>query len=651
MNRSAARVASLGVTAVLACLGVAGVAAPLALAVPGVPDPPVALFSDDFENGMGIATVGIESYTSAPPFSVLYRPDAAWDPNQSECNGLVVSAGGNAAGCGSPGDESLDALALKVATMNGSESPDDNHVIGEHQDADETPVHGDLELGNGEPMQLLDAPGTFLVGGVDVAVSDCAAGAPLFSFVIADNTGATPIDHALSPSPQDACLQGADVGDGMRGGKIYSDASVLSNFTDLTLELHNTNTGPGSYHALDTFTVADATPQLDVEFGSASAPPGSSVPLTFTVTNTSELASKEGWSFSGDLPGLLTVVDGASVGFARATTCPSSTVTAQAGGQSFAVSGNLATDQMSCTITLNVTSPSGGTFTVDGSSFARLGLRLPGSASITFATVVSPPPPPRPPVVGPPLPGPGAPAACADGIDNDGDGLVDAKDPGCVLGGAYVPQKNSEANIAALAQCANGALQLTDVFGRDGRTVLRGVAGPDHVGKAVSLVATWGADVTVAKAVVKGDLSFATTAKLPPLDIRNTNAARYQARIGDRRSLNLKFSRRMTETVATRLGATRVKIGGRVTKPLADPRATVAVRAAPSCQTQDRFRGVVVARDVKVNSSGAWSATIKLPAAIRGDKVFLRGSTSVRKSTSSRKTFATYTLIQGVTLK
>jgi hypothetical protein len=167
----------------------------------------------------------------------------------------------------------------------------------------------------------------------------------------------------------------------------------------------------------------------------------------------------------------------------------------------------------------------------------------------------------------------------------------------------------------------------------------------------VSLVATRGKGKTVATAVVRGDLSFATTAPLPPRSIRNTNAARYQAQIGAKHSLSLKFARRMTETVASRVGATTVKIGGRVTKPFAVPRATILVRAAPSCQSSQRFRGVVVARNVKLRSSGAWSATIALPAALRTDQVFLRATTNVRQTTASRRTFATFTLIQGVTLK
>jgi hypothetical protein len=161
----------------------------------------------------------------------------------------------------------------------------------------------------------------------------------------------------------------------------------------------------------------------------------------------------------------------------------------------------------------------------------------------------------------------------------------------------------------------------------------------------------WDEDKQVATATVQPDLSFTTTAPLPPRAIRNSNAARFQARLGTRFSRSLKFERRMTETVASRLAATRVRIGGRVTKPFAVPRATVVVRGAQSCQSEDRFRGVVVARGVKVRGNGTWTATITLPTALQGNKVYLRAQSKVRKTAKSAKTFATYTLIQGVALK
>jgi len=648
MTRSVVRLVLAATMASLA----AAFAAPAALATPGVPDAPIALFNEDFEN-TGTTPVTIELYNGIPS-GADYAADSSWEGSVASCNGLVVSFAGAGAGCAAPGDANEQLLAQKLGILNGAEDPDANHAVGENTDADPVAANGDIELEITEGTELTDGPGHFLVAGVDVAALDCAGAAPgAFSFVLINGEVGPPDVHPLSPLPQDPCIAATDLGDGVTGRRLYSTLSVLSDFVSTGYELHNVTNGGNGWHALDNLLIADADPSLDQAFAGPTATLGSEATLTITITNTTELASKQGWSFSGTLPAGLTVVSGATAARARATSCPGTSVTAPVGGSAFSATGGLSIGQVSCTVTFGVTAATAGTYTVNGATFTRLGLRAPGDATVTFSApaVTPPPPPPPPPAAGTPPPPPGTPAACADGRDNDGDGLVDANDPGCVLAGVYAPQKNSEASIAPLAQCAAGALQLTDVYGQNGRTTLRGVAGPDHVGKKVSLVATWGEDAVVATAVVKGDLSFATTAKLPPAELRNTNAARYQARLGDKRSLNLKFSRRMTETVAKRLGATRVKIGGRVTKPLAAPRARVVVRAAPSCQTNERFRGVVVARNVKVSSSGVWSATITLPSALRGDKVFLRGSTSVRKSTRTRKTFATYTLIQGVALK
>jgi hypothetical protein len=647
MTTPAAGAASRAFTIVAASLAVAGFAAPAALGAPGIPQAPVALFSEDFESVPGSAAVLIEGYLGATS-QHDYNADTSWEGSKANCNGVIASFAGDAAGCTpAGGDANLKLLARKLGAFAAAPAPDANHAVGENTDADPDPGNGDIEIRITEGVEAPEAPGHFLVAGTDVAVLDCQVGAPLLSFVLSDTSVGPSVDYPLSPEPQDVCVQGGDLGDGMRGGRIYSDASVLADFAALGLDVHNANNGANSYHGLDNLVVADGTPQLDQSFASATATTGATADLTFTITNTTDLASKQGWSFSGDLPAGLTVASGAAVGLPRSTSCPATTVTAPVGGQSVAASGGLAADQASCTVTVSVRSAGAGSYSVPGAGFARVGLRAPGSASVTFADPIVTPPPPPPP----PPPPAGAPAACADGADNDGDGLIDAKDPGCVLAGVYTPQKDSEASIAAIAQCAKGALQLTDVFGRRGRTLLRGVAGPDAVGKKVAIFSTWDEDKQVATATVQGDLTFTTTAPLPPRDIRETNAARFQARLGTKRSLNLKFSRRMTETVASRVAATRVKIGGRVTKPLAVPRATVLVRAARSCQSEQRFRGVVVARGVKVASSGTWSASITLPKALRGEKVYLRAQTRVRQTTRSARTFATYTLIQGVALK
>jgi hypothetical protein len=639
MTRSPAR----RIAAVVIGVVLSAIAPAAALATPGVPDAPVALFTENFEHGTAAAVVNVTAYSGADVGGATpgYQTDPSWAPSGEGCNGLVLSFAGNDPFCGADSNAKVKAVAQKVGTVGGDLTPDDNHALVERRDA--LVGGGQVEVRIAEPLSLDGASGHFLVGATDVAVLDCAAGSPLFSFVLTGfPAGADSIETSLSPAPQDLCLQGHDVGNGMTGGTIYSDGAVFSTFTDLTLDILNANDGAGSFHALDNLVVAQADPQLDHTFASGSATTGNTAQLTFTVTNTTDLATKTGWSFTEDLPPGLSVVTEPAGAPSRASSCAGTTVTAPAGGHTVTASGAIPAGQASCTVTVGVTSPVAGTFALGAGAVTTVGLRKPGSASLQFKDPVVTPPPPPPTVTS-------TPAACADGIDNDGDGLADANDPGCVVGGVYTPQKNSEVNVAPLAQCARG-LQLTDVFGRDGRTVLRGVAGPEAVGKTVAIFAT-ATGKRVATAIVKGDLSFATTAPLPPRAIRNTNGARYQARLGSQRSLKLKFARRMTETVARRLGATGVRISGRVTKPFADPRAKIVVRGSPSCQSDYSFGRVVVARDVNVSASGKWSTTITLPAALRTDKVYLRAQTRVRLAGGGRSTFATYTLLQGVALK
>ncbi len=623
MSRSAGRLPTLRrARFALAAIGgllLAAGTAPAALAAPGVPDPPTPLFVENFENGTGAPVISVTSYSGAEVegSNPTYQTDEPWAPAFEFCNGLVVSFAGAGTSCGEPANTRVKAVARKVGTVGGDPTPDDNHAVVENRAFNPGADEDESELRIAEGVTLPGAPGRFLIGGTDIALFDCAVGAPLFSFFMSYQDPENPgqIHVPLSPEPQDTCAQSVDVGDGMHGGRIYSDASVLSTFSDLALDIQNANEGIGSYHALDNFLVADATPVLDVT--GDTVPAGSTATLTFTITNTSDLASKQGWSFAGEIPSGLQVVSGGTEALprlTRATSCPSTTVHAPAGGSAVTASGSLAIGQTSCTVTLGVTAAGTGSFAVNGAGFTRIGLRAPGNANVTFTAPVVPPPPPPPPQPPPP-------AATPIGV-----------------------------TPTPLAQCAAGALQLTDVFGHNGRTLLRGVAGPDGVGKVVAIHSLWNGK-RVATATVQRDLSFTTTAPLPPRAIRDTNTARFQARLGAKRSRSMKFARRMTETVASRLAATRVNIGGRVTKPFALPRASIVVRGAQSCQSDESFRGVVVASKVRVKANGTWSATIALPTALQGDKVYLRAQTKVRRNTKNPKTFATFTLIQGVALK
>ncbi|WP_214443675.1 DUF7933 domain-containing protein, partial [Mycobacterium tuberculosis] len=54
----------------------------------------------------------------------------------------------------------------------------------------------------------------------------------------------------------------------------------------------------GNDSGFDDPQIVDATPQLDKEFSPSTAVAGQTTTLTFTITNTDELAAKPGWSFT-----------------------------------------------------------------------------------------------------------------------------------------------------------------------------------------------------------------------------------------------------------------------------------------------------------------------------------------------------------------
>jgi hypothetical protein len=619
----------------LTTLLAAAVAPSGASAAPGVPDQPTVLFSETFENNPQATVTPLTSYQGAPPTNETYKTDPQWAPDRVSCNGLITAFTDPTPYCVSrTADANVRLMARKLGILAGDPTPDDNHVVSAYTDRGRDPGANNIELETVQPVTLPGSGSRFLVFSADVADVTCGPLRPspattLFAFFLLTAGKEIP----LASAPSDVCSAGHDLGNNVIGGRISSEGSILFSGSTLGVRLRNGQaSGNGNDHAFDDILVSDASPRLDKAFGAATVTRGDATSLTFTVTNTAELVAKDGWSFTDKLPAALQVAtpNGAS------TNCPGGVVTTAADGQSIKVTGDLAAGQSSCTVTVNVLGAQAGVASNGANQLTTTGLREPAQpATVTIA---------EPNVAQSVTP------ACSDRKDNDADGKIDRADSGCVFNGVYLPRKNSEASITPLAECARGDLRLTDVYGLHGRTVLRGVAGPRSVGAKVTIFAT-SSGKRVATAIVGGDLSFSTTAALPQKAIRGTNAARFQARLAHQRSLRLKFARRMTATVARRLDSARVQIGGRVTGPLARPTAAVIVRASSRCPGHTSFRGPVVARGIRVQRDGRWAATITLPPALRGTRVFLRASTKVRKTARNPKRFPTFSLIQGVALR
>ena len=159
-------------------------------------------------------------------------------------------------------------------------------------------------------------------------------------------------------------------------------ANLLMNGSLIGVRMVNNNgSGAGNDHVFDNIKIFDVTPQVDKSFSSAVVGVGQTSTLTLTVTNTNDLAAKTGWSFIDNLPAGLTVAGAAT------TTCPAGIVTALIGGSTVTVAGNLDAGTVSCTVTVQVTSSTTGSFTNDASSFSSVvGMSLPNPATVTFTS-------------------------------------------------------------------------------------------------------------------------------------------------------------------------------------------------------------------------------------------------------------------------
>ena len=216
-----------------------------------------------------------------------------------------------------------------------------------------------------------------------------------------------------------------------------------------------------------------------------------------------------------------------------------------------------------------------------------------------------------------------------------GQSLVDLLVGEASVGSSQVDCAAPQTAGEAALDCTTRKLVLADVLPGD-RVKLQGYADRSLVGKTVNILLTATGD-RVARAVVRPDGSFQTTAPLPPESIRSGDLARYQAVVDDERSFRLKLLRRMVVDRVTSEGR-RVTVSGRVIKPLASPPRAIEVRRRVSCgewQVVDRIRP---------DRNGRFRTTLQGPPELLA--ATYRFATRVRSSAGgrSRKTFETFTL-------
>ncbi|WP_119696444.1 DUF6923 family protein [Microbacterium halotolerans] len=326
---------------------------------PGVTEDPTVVFEEGFENRQDDEVQLLGDYVGAE--GQTYSADVEWSSLEF-CNGFVLSPDSpNPGEC--PAWNGVVSAATAMQAYNGSDSSLAAYTAGD-------PGVDRVQLATDAPIQL-DAAGRFLTFSVDAVAVNCGVSAPLLRFYLGGvDGGETPVsDAAINP-----CAEGG------AAGTFASAGSFLSDGDEIDIVLRNENgSGAGNDHAIDNIRILDATPKLDKEFGVAEASSDEAFPLTFTVTNTSELAAKDGWSFSDELSDGLVVAGDPAI----SSSCTAD-VAAEPGSSVIEVTnGVLAAGETSCDITVDVVAADPGEFTNDESNITTLvGLDPPGDSTV-----------------------------------------------------------------------------------------------------------------------------------------------------------------------------------------------------------------------------------------------------------------------------
>lgn len=352
---------------------------------PGTPANPTVLFTEDFENGASTTGTLLTDYTGAAPLNETYTADPAW-LDTSACNGYIASPADPAAppppGCDDSGGWALvQASVADLGTWAGTD-PGTNHALINFTDTDPGP--GGTELQTTAPIPLPSA-GRFLTVKTDAAGENCFGNDSLYQFDLLNGTSAQPISSApFSPCADPGAVFG-DALDAVHVGTYTGDLAVLASGTSVGIQLINEQgSGYGNDGALDNIRLLDVTPQLDLSGSTGTVLVGAPANLTFTVTNTSELDAKNGWSLTANLPAGLALANNTVT-----TTCASGTAAAGSATGTINVGGDLAAGQASCTVTVQVTSILGGSYQLCAGQMTNLvGLDPPGCTTLTFTAPV-----------------------------------------------------------------------------------------------------------------------------------------------------------------------------------------------------------------------------------------------------------------------
>ncbi|MFW8744989.1 DUF7507 domain-containing protein [Mesorhizobium japonicum] len=352
-----------------------------------------AVFTENFEHGTGV--VDLDHYSGAG--EQTYTADSGWLAN---CNGQIRSfndsAHDNMGNC-YPDEYStskLDQLAYALGIFDdpSGATAESNRALTAFTGANVDPGAG-VELKTVGLASLHKGAGRFLGLSLESAAMNCDTGkkGPSYGFAFFDENGnQTSVGSGFEPcnvagkSKVKVPANDQAGADTAYVARFASSGSILFTGSSVGLEILNGNgSGNGNDAAIDDIQIIDVTPVVSVSFSRPAAVVGHSVRLTYTVTNTSDYASKNGWSFTTSLPAGLNVASTPNV----SSDCGSASVTAAAGSGQVSATADLGQGVASCTVSVDVTSASAGTYSLDPSTDTRLGLDASGVAGVRFVDV------------------------------------------------------------------------------------------------------------------------------------------------------------------------------------------------------------------------------------------------------------------------
>jgi uncharacterized repeat protein (TIGR01451 family) len=355
---------------------------------PGEPQPPKVVYTEDFEHEMGRTPVLLTHYTGAPPLSAMYTADKRFLEN---CNGFIVEFESNervsATDCAEVAFNRVRQLAWVLGKLRHLADPKTNHAVSAYTDGGKVLPANAIQFETVRPIPLVKS-NRFITFSVDAGETNCAHAHAEFKFYLLNGpeeipTFTSPIDpcsdrNAMVIEPPELGTKPAEP---FKAGTFAGNSATLFSGSELGIRMRNGQTSEnGNDAAFDNIQVLDATPQLDKSFSPEVLNVGETSELTFTITNTSELAAKNGWSFTDKLPDGLVMTTPARA----STTCPDTIVTAAAGASSITVDGNLAAEENYCTVTVDVTSATEGLYTNGPDDVTETGLEPPGEATVKF---------------------------------------------------------------------------------------------------------------------------------------------------------------------------------------------------------------------------------------------------------------------------